>query len=281
MRSIKYSLCFLFLASTPNASAGQESKVIVSTQDETTQDVAQAPCQQSERLAAVKALFIKMGAQAGDVLIERRDGVANLVVRKPGKSQGILVIGAHYNKSREGCGAIDNWTGIVALAHIYRTLKDAPLQKTLIFVAFGKGELGVLGSRVIVNKIKKEEVNQYCAMINIDAVGMAVPQVQENVSSKTLTARVGEIAQRMKMPFSKLDIWGVFADSLPFIERKIPAVTISALGNGWADIVRTRRDQVAKVNTTSLYLGYRLALALVTELDNLACGVSRVESKAN
>jgi peptidase M28-like protein len=283
---IRYLFGSLLLVCFANSASGQDSKVTISTEDETAQDIAHVPCHQSERLAAVRGLFIKMGAQAGDVLIERRDGVANLVVRKPGKSQGILVIGAHYNKSREGCGAIDNWTGIVALAHMYKSLRDAPLQKTLIFVAFGKGELGEIdlrafGSRAMVNKIKKEEVNQYCAMINIDAVGMAAPQVQENVSSKTLTTRVGEIAQRMKLPFNKLNIWGMFADSLPFIERKIPAVTISALGNGWADLIHTRHDQVGKVNTTSLYLGYRLALALVTELDNLACGVSREESKAN
>ncbi len=280
MRSIKYLLCFLFLASTPNASAGQDSKVTISTEDETAQDIAHVPCDEGERLAAVKALFIKMGARAEDLLIEQRDGVRNLVVRKPGKTQATLVIGAHYDKTRAGCGAIDNWTGIVALAHIYKSLMDAPLQKTLIFVAFGKEEVGLVGSRSMVKNIKKEEVDQYCAMINIDSLGMAAPQVLQNVSSKTLTARVGEIELRMKMPFNTVNVPGVGADSLPFIEKKIPAVTISALGNGWADLLHTRHDQVAKVNTTSLYLGYRLALALVTELDNLACGVSREESKA-
>lgn len=280
MHSIRYILCGLLLAYTSNSSASQDSKVTISTQDETAHDVAQVPCKESERLGAVKALFIKMGAQAEDVSIEKGDGVENLFVRKPGKSQGTLVIGAHYDKTADGCGAIDNWTGIVALAHIDKSLKDAPLQKTLLFVAFGKEELGLLGSKAMVKNIKKEEVDQYCAMINIDSLGMAAPQVAENLSSKTLTARVGEIAQRMKMPFNKVNIPGAGADSLAFMDKKIPAVTISALGNGWAEVIHTRNDQVGKVNTTSLYLGYRLALVLVAELDNLACEVSREESKA-
>ena len=155
------------------------------------------------------------------------------------------------------------------------------MQKTLIFVAFGKEELGLVGSRFMVKNIKKEEVDQYCAMINIDSLGMAAPQVLENVSSKALTARVGEIALRMKIPFNTVNVPGAGADSQPFMEKKIPAVTISALGNGWADLIHTRHNQVAKVNTTNLYLGYRLALALVTELNNLVCGVSREEPKAN
>ena len=97
-------------------------------------------------------------------------------------------------------------------------------------------EVGLVGSRSMVKKIKKEEVDQYCAMINIDSLGMAAPLVLQNVSSKTLTARVGEIALRMKMPFNTVNVPGAGADSQPFMEKKIPAVTISALGNGWADL---------------------------------------------
>jgi Iap family predicted aminopeptidase len=284
VRSFRYLSCWivccLLMVSTLGFSASQGNKIIISTQEETAQDVAQVPCKQTQRLSAARALFIKMGAQAENVLIEKRDGVENLVIRKPGNSQGTIVIGAHYDKLMEGCGAIDNWTGIVALAHIYRSLKDVPLQKTLLFVAFGKEEEGLLGSKAMVNNIKKEDMGQYCAMINIDSLGMAAPQVGENLSSKALVSRVVEIAQRMKMPFSKLSIPGAGADSLSFMEKKIPAVTISALRTGWAEVLHTRHDQVSKVNQTSVYLGYRLALALVTELDILPCEVSREKAKA-
>ncbi len=278
--SFSWAVCCLLLTSTLSPSAGQERKVIISTEEETGQDITQVPCKESERLSAVKDLFIKMGAQAESLSIEKREGVENLIIRKPGKSQSTIVIGAHYDKTREGCGAIDNWTGIVALAHIYKSLKDAPSQKTLLFVAFGKEEQGLLGSKAMVKSIKKEEVGQYCAMINIDSLGMAAPQVPVNLSSDALVMRVVDLAQRMKMPFQRVNIPGAGADSLPFMDKKIPAVTISAIGNGWGEILHTKKDQVAKINATSVYLGYRLALALVAELDELPCEVSREESKA-
>jgi hypothetical protein len=63
------------------------------------------------------------------------------------------------------------------------------------------------------------------------------------------------------------------------MDKKIPAVTISALGDRWAEVLHTMNDQVAKVNATSVYLGYRLALALTAELDILSCDASREEPK--
>jgi hypothetical protein len=44
-------------------------------------------------------------------------------------------------------------------------------------------------------------------------------------------------------------------------------------------VLHSRNDQVAKVNGTSVYFGYMLALALVGELDGLPCEVSRDDSK--
>jgi Zn-dependent M28 family amino/carboxypeptidase len=222
-----------------------------------------------------------MGARGEDVFSEERYGVGNVVVRKLGQSEGIIVVGAHYDKSLEGCGAIDNWTGIVAVAHIYRTLKDAPLRKTLIFVGFGREEQGLLGSKAMVKNIEKDAVGQYCAMVNIDSLGMTAPYVlgNFNISSRALANRLAEIATRMKMPFSKVTVPGIGADSVPFLEKKIPAVTISAMSDDWRKVLHTRHDQAAKVNSASVYLGYRLALALITELDSLPCEVSREESK--
>src|SRR3712207_7015935 len=46
---------------------------------------------------------------------------------------------------------------IVALSHLYRTLKDVPLKKTLVFVAFGKEEKGLVGSRAMTDAIGKEQ----------------------------------------------------------------------------------------------------------------------------
>ena len=267
------------LALAPAFFGSQNGQVSVSTKEEIAGDVAAVPCKNSERLNAVQALFARMGARAEQVSIEKLDGVENVVVRKPGKTPETLVIGAHYDKTPDGCGAIDNWTGIVTLAHIYRSLKDVPLQKSLIFIAFGKEENGLLGSKAWVRAIKQEDAGQYCAMVNIDSLGMAAPQVLQNLSSKTLVNRAADLAQRMKMPFSKFSIRGAGADSESFIAKKIPALTISAIADGWETVLHTSKDQAAKVNPDSLYLGYRLALALIAELNSVPCDVSRNAAK--
>ncbi len=226
----------------------------------------------------MKRLFEKAGALPADIVVEKQGGADNVFVRIKGQGPGTIVIGAHYDKSINGCGAIDNWTGIVALAHLYKSLKDAPMQKTLVLVAFGKEEQGLIGSRGMVKTIANEDVLEYCAMINIDSLGMVAPQVADNLSSPVLADRTAKIAERMKMPFSRIRITNAGADSLPFIAKKIPAVTICGLDNGWERILHSGFDQLKRVKPASVYLGYRLALSLLVELDALPCDASR-ESK--
>jgi Iap family predicted aminopeptidase len=254
---------------------GPQGKVLISSEEELMADVASVPCKEKERLEAVRALFLKMGAQADQIAIEKMGGVENLTVTRPGQSGEVLVIGAHYDKTASGCGAIDNWSGIVAIAHIFRSLRHTAPSKTLIFVAFGKEEDGLVGSRAMVGRIEKERVNQHCAMVNIDSLGLAAPQSLENLSSKPLVERAEEIARRMNLPFTRATILNAGADSQPFIDKKIPAITISGLSNKWMEILHTSKDQLANLNSASVYLGYRLALALVVELHNLPCAVSR------
>ena len=267
------ALCFLLTLAPSFGKATQSNPPTISTPEEIAQDIGSVPCKDNERLIAAKALFVRLGAQT-DISVEKLDGIENLVIRKTGRSQETIIVGAHYDKVPDGCGAIDNWSGIVALAHIYKGFKDITPEKTLIFVAFGKEEKGLLGSKAMVKTIKKEEIEQYCAMVNIDSLGMAAPQAPENLSSKLLVNRVAELAKQMKIPFSKVSINGD-ADSSSFIGKKIPAITISALGDGWEKILHSSKDQLSVVNKVSVYVGYRLALALVADLCDLPCSVGR------
>ena len=99
---------FLAFTSAESCFAFQNYKVAFSTQEELAQDIALAPCKDSERLNAAKALFLKVGAREDELSVEKMDGVDNLVLRKKGRSGGTIVVGAHYDKVAAGCGAIDN-----------------------------------------------------------------------------------------------------------------------------------------------------------------------------
>lgn len=263
----------LFQSSVPVVA--QKAPSAVSTPEDIAKDFAAVPCDDKDRLAAVRALYERAGAQASSITMDRHANVENLVVTKPGASPETIVIGAHYDKTAEGCGAIDNWTGQVALTHLYRTLRDIPLKKTLVFVAFGREEKGLVGSRAMTRNIGADQVAGYCAMINIDSLGLGPPQVADNMSSRKLAAFTGDVAKEMDIPFAHASIGRANSDSSAFVAKKIPAVTIHGLNNDWSTILHSKQDQAGKVNATSVYLGYRLALAMIVRLDASACDAYR------
>lgn len=264
------SVALLVLLSAFPALA-QQLDTGVSNPEQIKQDFVTVPCGDKERLGSVRLLLERAGAPASEITIDKYKDVENLVVIKKGQTAEKIVVGAHYDKVPDGCGALDNWTGIVALSHLYRTLKDFPSKKTLMFVAFGKEEKGLLGSRAMTKAIGKEQVAEYCAMINIDTLGLGPPQVADNMSSKKLTRLVTELAKEMKLPFEHANLPGGDSDSSSFVDKKIPAVTIHGMTHDWPKILHSRNDQVSRVNTKHVYLGYRLALATVVRLDGTIC----------
>jgi hypothetical protein len=273
LRASSFLTLAMLLASLPAPAEDVASKV--SSPEDIARDFTSVPCDDKDRLAAVTALYERAGASASDITMDQHDNVVNLVVTKQGESSEKIVIGAHYDKTAEGCGAIDNWTGQVALTHLYRTLKDIPLKKTLVFVAFGREETGLVGSRAMTRGIDTTEAAGYCAMINIDSLGLGPPQVADNMSSKKLARFTGELAKEMDIPFAHASIGRANSDSSSFVAKKIPAVTIHGLNNDWATLLHSKHDQAAKVNAASVYLGYRLALAMIVKLDASTCDAYR------
>ena len=191
-----------------------------STEEEMKADVDAVPCKDADRLSAVKTLFEKMGAGASEVSIATFKSVRNLVVIRRGASDERIVIGAHYDKTGRGCGAFDNWTGIVAIAHIYKTLKSVSLSKTLVFVAFGKEEEGLIGSHAMVEAILKEDLRLYCGMVNIDSLGLAIPQVADNMSSKKLEELASGLANQMGIHYGHATIANGLSDSNSFSRQE-------------------------------------------------------------
>lgn len=270
---------FVLLLFLPLAAAhgfgGSQNGPTVSTLDEIKAEFADVVCKNDKRQSAVRALFEKMGAQAADITVEKFGSVENLVIRKSGTTAETIIIGAHYDKVANGCGAVDNWSGIVAMAHVYRSLRNVQTKKTLLFIAFGKEEEGLVGSHAMVKAMSKEQVAQVCAMVNLDSFGMGAAQAASNMSSAKLIKLAGSLAERMQIPFGNEAIPDAGADSMSFIERHIPAVTLHGLTSDWQKVLHTDNDKPTKVEPLSVYLGYRLALSMVIEINNAACDAWR------
>ena len=265
-------LPFLFAHTSTGA---QQTAVTLSSPERIKEEFAAVPCKNEGRLEAVKSIFEKAGASASDVSVDKYKDVENLVVVKKGESEERIVVGAHYDKVSDGCGAVDNWTGIVTLSHLFRTLKDVHMKKTLVFVAFGKEEKGLVGSRAMTKAIGKDEAARYCAMINIDSLGLAPPQVAENMSSKKMRELAAAVAKEMKMPFGSAGIGGADSDSSSFMAKHIPAVTIHGMNNDWRTVLHSSNDKASKVNPLNVYMGYRLTLAMLARMDASACNAYR------
>ncbi len=274
-------LCFVLIccSSAFAQEADGESKLRLSTPEEIKAEFDSVPCKNSDRLKSVKALFEKMGAKPEEIAVEKVRGIENVVVRKAaaGETPEKIVIGAHFDKVSKGCGAIDNWTGVVAMAHVYRAVKDLPLKKNVVFVAFGEEERGLYGSSAMAGAIKKEQVAEYCAMINIDSLGLGMTQAADNMSSKKLIDFTENLAREMKTPFTHGVVSGGDSDSTSFNRKKIPALTIHAMTNDWPKILHSDNDNPKNISHESVYLGWRLSLALLVRIDDADCQAFREE----
>jgi putative aminopeptidase FrvX len=244
------------------------------TVEELRSDLTGIPCDNRKRQQAVKVLFQKMGAAEEQIKVARYPKVENVVVEIPGSETGKIIIGAHYDKTDFGCGAIDNWTGIVMMAHLYKTLRENPPDKTFVFVGFGKEEKGLLGSKAMAASLPDDELSSYCAMLNLDSFGRAQPQGFENVSSRKLIDLARELAEQNDIPFST-GIIGANTDSSPFLRLGIPALSLHGLNRPSRALLHTKRDNEQAINLGSVYLGFQLALLLVEHLDACDCAELR------
>jgi Iap family predicted aminopeptidase len=271
---MKFVTVILVLFAASSLVLGQG--ITYSTEAEVKQQIEAVPCKRNaERLQAVKDLFVKAGAEPDDIKIEKLKDVENLVVTKRGRSDEKVVIGAHYDRTQDGCGAIDNWTGIVIIANIYRTLRPLTTNKTYVFAAFGREEEGLYGSKAMADQIKKEERPSYCAMVNLDSFGLANPQVMRNISSDPLIKLAESVSKDMKLPFAAASIDGASSDSASFIQKGIPAIALHGLDHRWQQYLHTAADKVSNVNTQSVYVGYRHSVLLLAKIEASACDAFR------
>ena len=268
----KLALLFVFTVSTQTF--GQDTTSLVSTVESLTETVKLAPCKSEERFETVKKLFVQMGAKEEAVTVEKfnKDKISNIMVKVKGKSDETIVVGAHYDKIGDGgCGAIDNWTGISIIAHIYKSVKQIDTEKSYIFVAFDQEEEGLFGSEAMAKSIPKENREKYCAMVNFDSFGFSMPFILGNASSSKVTKLAKDFAKENNFKMSDVVIDGADADSSSFKSHNIPAITFSGLDNKWQNYLHSKNDQLDKINMTSVYIGYRFGLMFIAKLDSIGC----------
>ncbi len=267
------AVCFSAVALQAQENDAPQSAIKYSSKESILAAMQSAPCDAKDRLEGVKKLFLDAGASEQEINIETYDKskVNNLVVRKKGDTEETIVIGAHYDHVGGGCGAIDNWSGIVIIANIYKTLRSLQTKKSYMFAAFDKEEAGLVGSGKMLKNMPQQESEKICSMVNFDSFGQGYPMALKNTSSEKLIKLAEKVGKEGGLKFISVDIPQASSDSKSFLDKKIPAITLNGLTNDWTEILHSGKDKIGNVKIDSVVVGYRFGIMYLAHIDNAGC----------
>ncbi|NNF13237.1 MAG: M28 family peptidase [Gemmatimonadetes bacterium] len=142
---------------------------------------------QELRLAAERGASVRMETDVSETRVDARNIAAVLPGADPALRDEYVIVGAHYDHlglGGEGSlapdsrdihnGADDNASGTAAVIEIARLLSEgAPLERSVLFLAFTGEERGLWGSTYFVGN-PTVELDDVVAMLNLDMVGRVV-----------------------------------------------------------------------------------------------------------
>lgn len=209
----------------------------------------------------------------------------NVLAVIPGKEEGVVVVGAHYDHlgidtalAGDVCynGADDNASGVAAVLQIARAIKVSGKQprRTIVFALWDGEEKGLLGSRLFVDKCPF--LSEISAYMNFDMVGRG-PEDNPGHLSYMYTAGNSLFGEWLKADVEKYDFCFVPAykasenlvggsDNTPFARKGVPIVWYHTEGH--PDYHRPS-DSACKINYPKLTDIARVACLCVWRLANV------------
>lgn len=216
---------------------------------------------EQEKSAAqyIAGVFQKLGYEVQTQEFTGKDQIdglevttANLIATKPGESKEQIIVGAHYDSSSISKGADDNASGVGVLLELAALLKDRSTPYTIVFVAFGAEEAGLIGSNYYVSQMNSSQVSSTIAMINIDAVGVGNKMYVYSDEGDKAFLRDWSMAWAKKQGYDLLTIENV-------------DLSIDGYGTGDYDAFRNAGIPYFYFEATDWEIGYKDGLAQVDE----------------
>ena len=228
--------------------------------------------QQRER--TLKQMFSDAGCEGPHLSEQEVQGTRepNVICVLSGKTDRVVIVGAHFDRVREGDGVVDNWSGASLLPSLYQSLKSERRDHTYIFIGFTDEEGGLVGSHFYVQQMNENAVASTDAMVNMDTLGLGPTRVWGSHSDKRLVETLASVARLLEIPIGSVDVDQVGStDSEEFAIRKIPRITVHSLTQEtWeAHILHTSKDTMARIRRDDYYQTYRLMAAYLAFLDRL------------
>ncbi len=137
-----------------------------------------------------------------------------------------------------------------------------------------------MGSHFSAQQMTKEEVATTDAMVNVDTLGLTLPEVWASHSDQRLTGALVFIAKKMNVLVTAVNVDQIGStDSVQFSELKIPSIAIHSLTQEtWnAHILHTSKDKLSVTHLDNYYQTYRVVSAYLAFLDQVADASSSAE----
>jgi aminopeptidase S len=171
----------------------------------------------------------------------------NIVAELPSKGQKVLMLGAHYDRVKEGSGAVDNASGSTAVLELLAALTENPLKNySVSAVFFDMEEKGLIGSIKYTKALEKKDLPS--VFINFDVFGYGdTLWVGAGDPMVGAAAAIKEAAAVSKFP---LQIGPAYppSDHLSFLRAGVEALSFSLIDSseipGILSIFKGQRPEV-------------------------------------
>lgn len=222
----------------------------------------------SERGKALQDLFHEAGC--ADLTTERVPSSSdpNVICVLAGRESGTIVVGAHYDASHRGSGAVDDWSGTALLPSLYQSLQSTARRHRIIFVGFSSEEVGLVGSAAYVKRLSNEERASIEAMVNLECLGLGPPSVWDHRADKRLLEDYLRVSRTLHLEPRGVNVEKVGTDdSASFLKVKIPVITFHSITQETWPILHSPRDQLSAINHDRYYDAYHLIALYLAYLD--------------
>jgi len=263
------------LADVLRSARGSVIEAAPATDEEILKHMNDLPLDNKQRETFIMNLFKLAGAKDADIVLQPAGrGFNNVIVTKKGRTDRVIVIGGHMDKTGRGSqGKIDNGTGSTMVANLYQALQDVDTDATLVFIGFASEEDGLVGSRAYVKSLTDAKKKKIDAMINLDTLAVNGTYSWGNNSTPAMLARFKEVARESGRALTQQDFNGGDADSTSFRDALIPAITLYGDGKDTIfDDIHNENDNMAIFNIDHYRNAYLLALAGVYSFDRTPLG---------
>jgi Zn-dependent M28 family amino/carboxypeptidase len=136
----------------------------------------------------------------------------------------LIILGGHYDTVPAGPGANDNGSGTATVLEVARELSARPIDRVAIwYVAFGAEELGLFGSRNLVDTLSSRDRGRLRLMVSIDMMAVGEQPAFHGSDpwvSEAMARAWSQGYEPVRLPAS----FRRLSDHGPFLEAGLPAI---------------------------------------------------------